>query len=201
MCSSRIERIQAAATCVRRRATPRGLLLSQARSGVERHDPARTRRLGTTLRPPPHPSPCPGEGAGRGGQEGAPLLSPPGRCGRGRLRSHQDRGLIPLRPRANAAAPESVRTVTEQDVDPPSFSVTVRPHPRRFAFPSTTNFRPGRRGTPEPPLGRWSGRLQVRGARSALSIRLPAPQAGAILTDPGASPGSIPTNQPETRTR
>jgi hypothetical protein len=205
MCSSRIERIQVAATCIGRRAAPRGLLLPQgrreSRRGVQRHDPAGTRLRGTTLRLPPQPSSCPGEGGGRGGQEGAPFHSLPGRRHTSRLRSHQDRRPSPPRPLASAAAPASVTTTTERDADPPGFSVTVGPNPRLFMFSSTSQSRPGRRGFPEPPLGRGSGRLQVRCAHSALSTRLTGAPSGAILTDPGALPGSIPTNQPETRTQ
>ena len=147
MCSSRIEPSQAVATCVRRRATPRELLLppgrGKARRGVERLGPAGTRPLAATLRPPPQPSPCPGEGAGRGGQEGAPFLSLPGRCHRGRLRSRQDRRLSPLRPRATAAAPASVTTPQQNETE-------TRPVPR------------SRRGTPEPPLSKGPRRRLSR---------------------------------------
>lgn len=207
MFSSRVQRLQAeAATYVRRMATPARPLLpparGEARREVERHEPARTLPLASTHRPPPHPSPWPWEGAGRGGQKDAPFHFPSWTA---RYRSRPAPPGSPTqaatgpRQRCRARIGHNGNRARRRPVGLLGHGGTTHPSVRVFYHYPVA---PRAAGPPGAPLGRRCGRRQLRrGARSALSTRLPAPHAGAILTDPGALTGSIPTNQPETRTQ
>lgn len=203
MFSSRIARIQAAATCERRNATLRALI--PQRRGEARGGSNAQALLGPARWPQPfdhHPIPPRGRGqdaVGRRARRSIPFLDGVVRVASGpiRIADSAGRGPAPRPPHRHGTQPIQ----REPETRPASRSLWD-PAPRLFTFARATQSRPGRRGTPGTPLGRGSRRRRRRGrTRSASATRLPAHRAGATLTGPGASPGSIPTNQQETRTQ